>query len=78
MCVQDPQPFWTTPEHRCEVFQKQEELLKGLTSLACNYVASDLDIGRIQEIRTITIGRISGRSLAGKHAASMLRMPFRV
>ncbi len=40
--------------------------------------SSGLGIGCDQEIRTVTIGRISGRSLAGKHAASMLRMPLRV
>ena len=40
--------------------------------------SSGLDIGHNQEIRTVTIGRISSRNLAGKHAASMLRRPTRV
>ena len=38
--------------------------------------SSGIGIGRNQELRTVIIGRISGRSLAGKHAASMLRVPL--
>jgi len=40
--------------------------------------SSGLDIGHNQEIRIVTIGRISNQNLAGKHAASMLRMRLRV
>ena len=40
--------------------------------------SSGLDIGRHQEIRTVTIGQSSNRNLAGKHAASVLRVPLRV
>ena len=39
--------------------------------------SSGLDIGHNQEIRTVTMGQHSNRSLAGKHAASMLRMRLR-
>jgi hypothetical protein len=41
-------------------------------------LGSGLGIGRNHEIRTVTIGRISGRSLVGKHAASVLRVALRV
>ena len=37
-----------------------------------------LDIGHNQAIRTITIGRTAGQHMAGKHAASMLRMLLQV
>ena len=40
--------------------------------------SSGLDIGRNQEIKTVTIGQNSNRNLVGKHAASMLRVPLRV
>ena len=40
--------------------------------------SSGLGIGRNQEIRTVTIGQNSNRNLAGKHAASVLRVALRV